>query len=174
MIPGSGRSPGEGIGYPLNSSWASLVAQLVKNRLQCGRPGFDPWVGQIPWRRVMLPIPGFWLGHKKSHMTKRLSHHFSVCQAVKTLLGTWRVPDKCLRIPSLLWWGAPAHTLRSTPAAHPSLSSLVCCLSCPGWPLLPLCGLRDVIGGGGRGREPEWMGVPGGLLSLPSLKFPGQ
>ena len=30
-IPGSGRSPGEGKGYPLQYSWASLVAQLVKN-----------------------------------------------------------------------------------------------------------------------------------------------
>ena len=30
-IPGSGRSPGERIGYPLQYSWASLVAQLVKN-----------------------------------------------------------------------------------------------------------------------------------------------
>ena len=29
--PGSGRFPGEGIGYPLQYSWASLVAQLVKN-----------------------------------------------------------------------------------------------------------------------------------------------
>jgi len=28
---GSGRSAGEGIGYPLQYSWASLVAQLVKN-----------------------------------------------------------------------------------------------------------------------------------------------
>ena len=30
-IPVSGRSPGEGIGYPLQYSWPSLVAQLVKN-----------------------------------------------------------------------------------------------------------------------------------------------
>ena len=30
-IPGSGRSPGKGIGYPLQYSWASLMAQLVKN-----------------------------------------------------------------------------------------------------------------------------------------------
>ena len=30
-IPGSGRSAGEGIGYPLQYSWASLVAQLIKN-----------------------------------------------------------------------------------------------------------------------------------------------
>ena len=31
LIPGSGRSPGEGIGYPVQYSWVSLVAQLVKN-----------------------------------------------------------------------------------------------------------------------------------------------
>ena len=30
-IPGLGRSPGEGIGYPLQCSWASLVAQMVNN-----------------------------------------------------------------------------------------------------------------------------------------------
>ena len=31
-IPGSGRSAGEGIGYPLQYSWAFLVAQLIKNQ----------------------------------------------------------------------------------------------------------------------------------------------
>ena len=31
LIPGLGRSPGEGIGHPLQYSWASLVAQIVKN-----------------------------------------------------------------------------------------------------------------------------------------------
>ena len=31
LIPGSGRSPGEGIGYPLQYSWVFLVAQPVKN-----------------------------------------------------------------------------------------------------------------------------------------------
>ena len=31
LIPRLGRSTGEGIGYPLQYSWASLVAQLVKN-----------------------------------------------------------------------------------------------------------------------------------------------
>ena len=33
LIPGLGRSPGEGIGYPLQYSWVSLVARLVKNPL---------------------------------------------------------------------------------------------------------------------------------------------
>ena len=30
--------------------------------LQCGRPRFDPWVGEIPWRRERLPTPVFWPG----------------------------------------------------------------------------------------------------------------
>ena len=61
-IPGLGRSTGEEIGYPLQYSWASLVVQLVKNPLQCKRPGFDPWVGKIPLRRERLPTPVFWPG----------------------------------------------------------------------------------------------------------------
>ena len=65
MITGSGTSAGEGIGYPLQVSWASLVAQLIKKKkicLQCGRPGFDPWVGKISWRRDRIPTPVFWPG----------------------------------------------------------------------------------------------------------------
>ena len=59
-IPGSGRSPGEGIGYPLHYSWASLmVAQMVKNLPAMQETGFDPWVGKIHWRREWQPIPVF-------------------------------------------------------------------------------------------------------------------
>ena len=38
-----------------------LVAQTVKNLpvIQCRRPGFDPWVGKIPWRREWPPVPVF-------------------------------------------------------------------------------------------------------------------
>jgi len=62
LIPGSGKSAGEGIGYPLQYSWASLVAQLVKNPPAMWETGFDPWVGKIPWRREWLPTPVFWPG----------------------------------------------------------------------------------------------------------------
>ena len=56
-IPGLGRSPGEGIGYPLQYSWDSLVAQMVKKIcLQYGRPGFNPWVGKIPWGGHSNPL----------------------------------------------------------------------------------------------------------------------
>ena len=40
LLPGWWRSSGEGIGHPLQYSWASLVAQW-RIRLQCGRPGFE-------------------------------------------------------------------------------------------------------------------------------------
>ena len=44
-IPGSGRSPGEGIGYPLQKFWTSLVAQMVKNL-----PGmWETWVRSLGW-----------------------------------------------------------------------------------------------------------------------------
>ena len=45
MIPGSGRSPREGIGYPLQYSWASLVAQMVKNQ----RAMQETWVRPLRW-----------------------------------------------------------------------------------------------------------------------------
>ena len=61
LIPGSGRSAGW-VGYTLQDSWASLVAQLVRIRLQFGRPGFDPWVGKSPWRRERPLTPVFWPG----------------------------------------------------------------------------------------------------------------
>ena len=48
-IPGLGRSTGKGIGYPLQYSWASLVAQLVKH-LPCnaGDLGSIPGSGRSP------------------------------------------------------------------------------------------------------------------------------
>ena len=41
-IPGLGRSPVEGIGYPLQYSLVSLVAQTVKNLPVMWGPGFSP------------------------------------------------------------------------------------------------------------------------------------
>ena len=44
-IPGLGRSTGEGLGCPLQYSWASLVAQLVKNPLAMR----ENWVQSLGW-----------------------------------------------------------------------------------------------------------------------------
>jgi len=48
-IPGSGRSPGEGTGYPPQYSWASLVAQLVKNPPAM----LETWVPSLDWRHPL-------------------------------------------------------------------------------------------------------------------------
>ena len=58
-IPESGRSPGQGVGYPLQYSWASLVAQKVNNPPAIGEIGFNPWVGKILWRREWQSTPVF-------------------------------------------------------------------------------------------------------------------
>ena len=100
-IPGLGRSPGEGIGYPLQYSWASLVAQLVKNP-----PAMqETWVGKIPWRRERLPTPVYWpgefhglycpLGCKESDTTERLSLHFT--KRIKKL------PEKKMQVVVTIW-----------------------------------------------------------------------
>ena len=45
LIPRLGRSPGEGVGYPLHYSWASVVAQMVKNL-----PAMqETWVRALSW-----------------------------------------------------------------------------------------------------------------------------
>ena len=41
--------------------WASPVAQWLRIH-QCRRPGCDPWVRKLPWRREWLPTPVFLLG----------------------------------------------------------------------------------------------------------------
>jgi len=45
LVPGSGISPGEGISYPLQYSWASLVVQLVKNLPAM----WETWVQSLGW-----------------------------------------------------------------------------------------------------------------------------
>ena len=68
-IPGSGRSAGEGIGYPLQYSWASLVGQLGKN-LPAVR---ETWVQSLGWEdplekgKATLPTPVFWPGEFHGH-----------------------------------------------------------------------------------------------------------
>ena len=64
-IPGSGRSPGEGIDYPLQYSWASLVAQMVKNP-----PAMqETWVWSLGW---------------EDPLEKDMVAHFSIL--------AWRIP----------------------------------------------------------------------------------
>ena len=62
QIPGLGRAAGEGIGYPLQYSWASLMTQLVKNPPAM----WETWVRSLGWEDPLekgkLPTPVFWPG----------------------------------------------------------------------------------------------------------------
>ena len=55
LILGLGRSAGEGIGYTLQYSWASLVAQPVKNPPSM----WETWARYLGWE----DSPGEWKGY---------------------------------------------------------------------------------------------------------------
>ena len=107
--------------------WASLVSQTVK-KLQYRGPGFDPWVGNIPWMRKWLPTPVLlpgdshgqrslvgcspW-GHKESDTTERLHFHFSV-----SCIGEGNgnpLQCSCLENPrdGRAWWAAVSGVTQS-------------------------------------------------------------
>ena len=93
MTPGLGRSAGEGIGYPLQYAWASLVAQLVKNP----PARWETWVPSLGWEdpleKERLPTPVFWpeefhrlyspWGGKELDTTERLSFSLSMDAKLK-------------------------------------------------------------------------------------------
>ena len=63
--PWVGKIPGlagEGIGYSLQYSWASLVAQQVKNPPAMQETWVQSLVGKVPWQRGRLPTLVSWLG----------------------------------------------------------------------------------------------------------------
>ena len=64
-IPGWGRSLGEGIGYPLHYSWASLVSQMVKNLSSM----WETWVWSLGW---------------EDPLEEGMATHFSIL--------AWRIP----------------------------------------------------------------------------------
>ena len=102
-IPGLGRSPGEKIGYPLQYSWASLVAQLVKN-LPAMHKTWDQSLGwedpleegmgtyysilsrRIPmdkgtWQATVHGVTKSWTWLSNSHLTGRSDHKGALSQA---------------------------------------------------------------------------------------------
>ena len=60
-IPGSGRSTGEGIGYPLQYSWASLVGSAGKeSACNAGDLGWIPGLGRSPGEGKGYPLQYSW------------------------------------------------------------------------------------------------------------------
>jgi len=73
-----------------------VAVSFPSTTYQCGRPGFDPFAGKIPWRREQLPTPIFWPGEfhglyspwgdKESDTTEQLSLPISPIM-MRTLFG---------------------------------------------------------------------------------------
>ena len=87
-IPGSGRSAGEGISYPLQYSWASLVAQLVKNPPEMR----ETWVWSLGWEDLLekgkathSSILACTVHGVAKSQTQLTDFHFSLKEAVRPI-----------------------------------------------------------------------------------------
>ena len=70
-IPGLGRSPRKGIGYPFQYSWASLVAQMVKNLPVMQ----ETWVQSLGWEDTL---------------EEAIATHSSILPGLPMDWGAWR------------------------------------------------------------------------------------
>ena len=119
--------------------------------LQCGRPGFDPWVGKIPWRRSWQPTPvllpgeshgqrslgGYspW-GHKELDTTEQLS------TARRIKLNVQVRHNKRLRT-EIIKWNNYNNILKKEVCECGLAVSLCCKISCTN--IMPLPFLRSTF-----------------------------
>ena len=68
----------------LSSSWWLIWQRIC---LQCRRPGFDPWVGKIPWRREWQPTPAFSPG--ESHGQRSLTGYSAQTHKESDMTEQW-------------------------------------------------------------------------------------
>ena len=114
------------------SSLISSMAQMLKNLLQCRRPGFNPWV-QIPWRREWQPIPVFLPGKPQGQRSQE-----SVTTEQLTFIMRGRLPqlkgiqdhqsNLCVHAQS--WPHAICDPMDCSPpgsSLHGSFNTRVCC-----------------------------------------------
>ena len=131
LIPRSGRSPGEGIGYPFQYSWASLVAQLVKNP-----PAMrETWVRSLGWEDPLEK-------GKATHYSILTWRYIDIVHGVamsRTWLGDfhfhlWRRRFLLLEMLLMHYWRRQWHpTLVLLPGKSHAWRSLVGCSPCGRW-----------------------------------------
>ena len=146
-----------------------LVVQMVeKILLQSGRPGFDPWVGEIPWRREWQPtpvsLPGesngqrslvgcspwghllTWPQYLEPCLTSRQTNSIAPTRLVWLWARPALIRSAPSAVPSLVLWGSP--DLRCPSLTVPSRPRLFPWTHAPhslGWSLLHLCGTLAVL-----------------------------
>ena len=94
--------------------WSSLADSVSKESLQCRRPGFNPWVRKIPWRRKWQPTPVFLPG--KSSGQRSLVGYSPWCRRVRHNWATKLVllmNSKPVLLLSEHWWKEPLNYIPS-------------------------------------------------------------
>ena len=80
--------------------------------MQCRRPGFDPWVGKIPWRRKRLSTPVFWPGEFHglcspwSHKESDITDWFSLSLFFQSVLFS-SIAQSCLSLGDTIDYSIP-------------------------------------------------------------------
>ena len=109
-----------------HTEWNENIFCHIWASLQCRKPGFDPWVGKIPWRRERLPTPVFlpgespWteeLGGLQSMGLQKVGHDWATRHTVAAI----SINNKCHShqqfLASTCEWGLPK--LWSSRCHHP-------------------------------------------------------
>ena len=128
MIPRLGRPCGEGIGYPLQYSWAYLVAQLVKTPPAM----WETWIQSLGW---------------EDPLEKGKATHYSIL--------AWRIPWDCkesdvtdfhFHFPKVCASASSASPSRPVAFTQNSNGQFLLWLSLPGHPnFLPPCGVHAAL-----------------------------
>ena len=105
-ITGLARSPGEGIGYPLQYSWASLVAQLVKeSACSVGDLSLIPGLGRSPGKGNSYPLwySGLenWMECTVHGVTESDTTEWISLSTIEEYLFSLRIN---IQIDDRLWW----------------------------------------------------------------------
>ena len=120
LIPGWGRSPGEGIGYPLQYFWASLVAQMVNNLPIM----WEAWVQSLGW---------------ENPLEEGMKIHYSILAwRVHMDRGTWWATWCCKESDTTEWLGT-AHTHTHTHTHITEFLFIPCRWALKSFPYLVYC-----------------------------------
>ena len=94
---------------PLPLSGLPWCLRWLRICLQCGRPGFSPWVEKIPWRKERVPTPVFWPG--EFHGQRSLAGYKSM--GSPRVRHNWETFTSLLLLPPSCFCGSQASNLRS-------------------------------------------------------------
>ena len=128
LILGSGRSPGEGTGYPLQYSWACVLTQMVKKLPAMQETGFDSWVRKDPWEDLLGK--GMATHSSISCLKKPMDRGAWQAQSMvlQRVRHIWAIKHACTHVVGWHHW-LNGHEFEQTQGDSERQGRLVCCSS---------------------------------------------